>query len=678
VIGAARPRLLSPLDASLGAFPPSTLPGDQINPGDAPDVPTVAPATFKPTPVAPVQQPVTRAPSAPADVAPSIPGGGVLAIAELPDGAGGTVPVPPTPLAPPSVVPPPQPPVDVQPWMPSPEPPVSLRPWMPALPAAPVPVSAADPYLPETPAPPSALPQPIDDHQIGMTAGQGISEAGPVAVPPTAFAPADATPLIPQLPVAPDPVVTPPASNYPWMPVDAPAVQGPPVDQYGVELPPATTTGADATAGQGINEASGGATLPWQAPAAVTPPVLATPTPPPASAPAGIAANPAPATLPIDATVNAAPQAERGALSGGGGTGVALPDFTAENNLISKTVLPQTSDRMQSINAATDALVNEQLGAAPILPTTSARETAQRAAGDAGLTAQDAAPDIAPGNDPRLMKFQNMSDEALNKILHGPNRLDIAKQMWDAFTTQTEGDYRHSLTDATDEGAAHGRLQSGILTNRYGDIETSRERDLNATKGRLLAEALQGTIGDQQAAYDAVSGAERNAYGEGASDRAELRTERDKRLQLIKEHYGQASDEYQRALEDANQQRTERTNRENLIGTVEGVGATQDARDRADRGEVRTERGYEDTMAQRAIANKILEYQAQSGADQQAFDNALKLFGVGNANNPTGAYETAAGQAASEAGGQSQSVADLLKLIAQLRAGQGTPPAAGG
>lgn len=300
--------------------------------------------------------------------------------------------------------------------------------------------------------------------------------------------------------------------------------------------------------------------------------------------------------------------------AGGGATGVDLPSFTADENLLDKTILPAQS----------------------------ARELEHQQAVDAGLAKQDAAADILPSADPRLLKFQSMSDEALNKLLNGPNRLDIAKQMWDTFSQETEGDYTRSLTDATNAGAAHGRIGSGILTNSYGDLAERRGRDLNAAKGHFLNDALEGTIGDQRAAYDAVSGAERNAFGEGESNNAQLRTERQNRLNLIAQHYGLMNDEQ---------------------------AAGQQAR-----GEARTERGYQDSQAQRSIANYVLQHQMESGDDQQAFENAMKLFQAGNQYSPENAYESAAGQASAEAAGQSASVQQLMALIAQLQA-KGAAPA---
>lgn len=85
------------------------------------------------------------------------------------------------------------------------------------------------------------------------------------------------------------------------------------------------------------------------------------------------------------------------------------------------------------------------------------------------------------------------------------------------------------------------------------------------------------------------------------------------------------------------------------------------ADNRSNRGEVRTERGYQSDLAQKALAQRIAQQTAEQGATQQAFDNAARLYGFGNANNPGTAYETAAGQATSEAGGNASSMDALIR-----------------
>ena len=150
------------------------------------------------------------------------------------------------------------------------------------------------------------------------------------------------------------------------------------------------------------------------------------------------------------------------------------------------------------------------------------------------------------GPSARTLKFQGMSDEAIDKILHGPDRLQIAKDYYDIFDKETEGDYQRDLKNATNLGAARGRLGSGLLTNTYGDLFERRASDKDTTKRRLLTDALQGTIGDRQAAYDAISRAEQNAFGEDAALRGENRQEREARLAMINDWFNQQQGAYNR------------------------------------------------------------------------------------------------------------------------------------
>jgi hypothetical protein len=212
---------------------------------------------------------------------------------------------------------------------------------------------------------------------------------------------------------------------------------------------------------------------------------------------------------------------------------------------------------------------------------------------------------VLPGANPRLLNMQGLSDDALQKILNSPDRLALAKQYLDSDVLGLNEQYQHDLTDATNFAGTHGQLGSGMVTNRYGDLFAGITGKKKAAELRYLADAAGGTIGDRLNAFDAASGAEGRVFTEGVSDRNESRTER----------------------------------------------------------------GYQADLAQRALLNRILQNQAESTADQQAFDNAVRLFGLGNANNPEGAYETAAGQATSEAGGQTADVAALIRLLAQRNSG---------
>ena len=298
---------------------------------------------------------------------------------------------------------------------------------------------------------------------------------------------------------------------------------------------------------------------------------------------------------------------------------VSLPTFTPENNLIGTTVLP----------------------------TVDPRATAQISAGDTGLAAEDAAPDIkVPSADPRLMRYRGETDTLMDKILHGPDRLKMAEGFYNDFNTATEPDYNRSLQDATDMGAAHGILHSGMLTNRYGDLAQRRLLDKETQKRAFLNQALEGTISDRNLALDQLQGVEKGIYGENSSDNEQLAAERANRQALIAAHYNQG----QTALNNA------RTNRD----------------------EVRGERDYQSGLSRDAQSTRIGQYGAETGAENTDFGQGLSLFGAGNTGDPTGTYQTAAEQASLEAAAAAGDTAALLKLMAMKGAyGQGLQPAGG-
>ena len=205
--------------------------------------------------------------------------------------------------------------------------------------------------------------------------------------------------------------------------------------------------------------------------------------------------------------------------------------------------------------------------------------------------------EITPQPDPRLMNYQSALDSIMGKMVNGPNRLDLAKQYYENFSNETEGDYNRSLTRATDMGAAHGRLGSGILTNQYGDLAERRLRDKENAKSRLLTGALEGTIGDTRNAFNDIGAAERNIFGEGKSDRGEFRTERD----------------------------------------------------------------YQRNLAEQAILRRIQQQVMEGSASQQDFENALIQYQQGNRNDPTQALQEGANQAGNEASGAGDDIEALLR-----------------
>jgi hypothetical protein len=211
---------------------------------------------------------------------------------------------------------------------------------------------------------------------------------------------------------------------------------------------------------------------------------------------------------------------------------------------------------------------------------------------------------VGPTASRRALDLQAAQDAQLAKITDGPDRFAIAKEQYDAFTRQAESDYRRARIDETNRAAEGGYLGAGRLTNAYGDVEERRHlADLNA-RTAFLTPALAGTIADNQNALSAARGLTTDAYGQEASQRDEVRTERD----------------YQRGL------------------------------------------------AEQAIARRIQQQAAEAGLTQQEFENAMRQYQLGNANSPVGTYENAATNASQEASGAGDDVAALLRAFAARRA----------
>jgi hypothetical protein len=252
---------------------------------------------------------------------------------------------------------------------------------------------------------------------------------------------------------------------------------------------------------------------------------------------------------------------------------------------------PPVADQNAGLPAAPPA-AGPPAAAAP--PATTQAPTEDFGAGNNLISSE-----ITPQADPRLMQYQGATDQIMQRMLNGPNRYDLAKQYYDNFSNETEGDFDRSLKTATDLGAARGRLGSGILTNTYGDLTERRLRDKENAKRGFLTNALEGTIGDTRNAFNDIGAAERNIFGEGQSDRGEFRTERD----------------------------------------------------------------YQRNLAEQAILRRIQQQVMEGSASQQDFENALTQYQQGQRNDPTSALQTAAGEAGNEATGAGNDVEALLRAL---------------
>jgi hypothetical protein len=211
---------------------------------------------------------------------------------------------------------------------------------------------------------------------------------------------------------------------------------------------------------------------------------------------------------------------------------------------------------------------------------------------------------INPAASPRLLGAQGLTDSAVSQALTGPDRAQLGQQYYDTFAQRAQNQFGHALTDATNKAAAHGQIGSGMLTNQYGDLTQQFNLDNTTAASDFATRALEGTIGDRLNNAQLARANENSIYGQGANDRNELRGER----------------------------------------------------------------GYQQNLAEEAIAQRIAQNQMEQGQQQQNFGDAATLYGLGNLNDPTNAYQNAAGLASGEAASSSADVGTLLR--AYLARGQ--------
>jgi hypothetical protein len=211
---------------------------------------------------------------------------------------------------------------------------------------------------------------------------------------------------------------------------------------------------------------------------------------------------------------------------------------------------------------------------------------------------------IDPAASPRLLGAQGLTDSAVSQALTGPDRFAIAKDKYDTFAANADSNFSRKVKDATNAAAAHGQIGSGMLTNEYGDLTERYKLDDNTTRANFLDDALTGTIGDRLSNANLARSNENSIYGQEANAR----------------------------------------------------------------NEVRGERGYQQSLAEQAIAQRIAQNQMEQGQQQQNFGDAATLYGLGNLNDPTNAYQNAAGLASGEAASSSADVGALLR--AYLARGQ--------
>lgn len=189
---------------------------------------------------------------------------------------------------------------------------------------------------------------------------------------------------------------------------------------------------------------------------------------------------------------------------------------------------------------------------------------------------------VDPATSARLAAQQAMVDEQATKLA-GVDRLKLAQEKFGTYANATNPEFENSIRSATEAAAAHGGLGSGMLTNQYGDLATTRARDLQAERDRLFQAAEEGSIQDQFNKVSALQGLSGQTAGEEAGVRGERRTERDTATGLSERNVGrtQAERDAELAAEERNIGRAT-GERDTALGLSErNLGRRQSERDAA-------------------------------------------------------------------------------------------------
>ncbi|MDP9203527.1 MAG: hypothetical protein M3P26_16590 [Gemmatimonadota bacterium] len=308
-----------------------------------------------------------------------------------------------------------------------------------------------------------------------------------------------------------------------------------------------------------------------------------------------------------------------------------VPDIAInpEDSLVGQQVSPAESARLQGREAAAD----EQLA---IVADSDRNVAAQAHAGEA----------INPEVSARLAAARAAQDEQLAKVRNTPNRYNLARERFGQFERDTAPEYDLNRKKALSDAANFGYTGSGRLNTDYGNLELTRERDMDSQRGRLFNTALDQSINDDR---DLLTTLERFSGNESAYDqqtRDELRREREWRVA--------------QGDRDIDSQYRKST-------TLSGAEAEQRGVEEGTRDEQRGERDYQRSLSEQALADAMDSARLQEGFTQSEFERDQARLQSGYAGDPADAYEAAARQAAEEGQISAEELAQILAFLASQR-----------
>ena len=148
----------------------------------------------------------------------------------------------------------------------------------------------------------------------------------------------------------------------------------------------------------------------------------------------------------------------------------------------------------------------------------------------------------------RLQGIQGQVDTALG-ALTGPDRGELASQAFSRIQEASAPRFQSELRDVGRRAAALGRIGSGVTTSELGDVQVTRERDLDLLRRGLATDAAGRQLDDRFRTLGATEGVADRLFGQERSSRGELRGERG--FQTALDQQGIQNRVQQRQLEES-------------------------------------------------------------------------------------------------------------------------------
>lgn len=125
--------------------------------------------------------------------------------------------------------------------------------------------------------------------------------------------------------------------------------------------------------------------------------------------------------------------------------------------------------------------------------------------------------------------------QALDKILNGPDRVQLVRQYLADMDTAAEPVLAKQYADVGRSASTLGRLGSGQVTTDLGNVLSDYQRNRTLAGNEAIRGATEADVGDRLNAYGAVSNFDDTNYGRASSRANEQRGERGVRYGLGRE-----------------------------------------------------------------------------------------------------------------------------------------------